>query len=212
MERRKFVLKRACLTIWALLLAAPLSYAQESGPLPPDDGMGHPPPPWESEAREGKRRHKGDSEFPPKGRKKWKGRMEKGFHPGHKGRWKKPPMMLMDERFEKMLPLATLSEDQVIEHAKKWPHFEKVPEQGRERMLERMKKFRKRFRREALHEAKQMELKLEGEKENEFIRAFWQKRIEVDKKLKAELEPRRKELMKQAREDLKKQFGPSKDD
>lgn len=114
---------------------------------------------------------------------------------------------LTDPRFPKMIELAAAPEDRITALLSGLPFFKNAPEEKRAKFLENLHTFRNRLRNEALTYATRQGIQVASEKQGEFIRAFWTKRMEVEKELQAEFAPRRQQLMKQAQEDLVAQFG-----
>jgi|GEM_PF-6520063 len=117
------------------------------------------------------------------------------------------PIPLLDERFPKMIEIAAAPEEKVNALATQIAASQNLPPEMGERILSQMKEFRKRLRDDALQAAKSMNVTLTPEKEGDFIRDYWTKRMEVEKTLHQEVEPRRKQLMDQAREELCQQYG-----
>lgn len=117
-----------------------------------------------------------------------------------------PPVL--DERFEQMLELAVAPEQDVEATMQKWPRLRQLDPEKRARFMEEVARFRERIRSEAVQAGREMGLQLSSDRESEFVRQYWQKRIRVERTLREEMEPRRRELTEQAREELRREFGP----
>lgn len=115
-----------------------------------------------------------------------------------------------DPRFERMLVLAFVPEERVEAELQKWPPYQEADAQGRERVARQVSFFRKRIQGAALREAEQAGIQLAPEQQAAFIRAYWEKRIEVEKRVRAEVEPRLKAEMGRAVAELKNEFSESR--
>ena len=116
-------------------------------------------------------------------------------------------MPLLDERFPKMIEIAAAPEEKVNALAAQIVAARNAPPEKQEEMLGHIMDFRKHLRDEALQSAKRLNIPLTPENEGDYVRAFWTKRVEIEKKLRQEIEPRRKQLMDQSRAELAQQFG-----
>jgi len=121
-----------------------------------------------------------------------------------------PPLLVIDERFKKMIDLALLPESDVEQNIDKLPMVAKMTETEKQKFTEHVKGFRNRIRKEALDKAEKIGITLSAEKQDEFVKNFWEKRIEMEKKLNEEIEPRRKKLMQDILDELSKKYGANK--
>jgi hypothetical protein len=111
-------------------------------------------------------------------------------------------------RGEKMIQLAFTPPAKLEEAVSKWPKWQEMPEDRKKAFLAQIDEFRQNLRKFAMSEAARMKLVIAPEREEEYVRAFWTKRMEVERTLRKEIEPRRKELLETAEASLQKQFGP----
>ncbi|MEM6820689.1 MAG: hypothetical protein AAF558_01935 [Verrucomicrobiota bacterium] len=135
-----------------------------------------------------------------KDRKKFERQIKNRFTP-------KPFLMAGDKRFEKMLQLALADEDQLSNAFDQWPGMESLDDRAKRMFTRRVKGFRDRLRREALEEAKNLEITLEEREKNEFIRSYWQQRMQIERRIRQNAEEELKSSMKPIREGLKKEWG-----
>lgn len=117
------------------------------------------------------------------------------------------PIPLWDERFPKMIEIAAAPEEKVQTLATQIAASRNESPEKQQEIVAHIMEFRKHLRDEALQAAKNMNVRLTPDKEGDFIRTFWTKRMEIEKSLHQEVEPRRKQMLEQAREELSKQFG-----
>ena len=109
--------------------------------------------------------------------------------PELKERWKKLPPEER-ERFSKNL--------------QKWEH---LSDEEKKRLRERGRQVWEQGRQEIDQLASELGVKLSPLQREELIKAYLQKRREIERKIRAETEPRRKELIAEAVQELKKEFG-----
>jgi hypothetical protein len=112
-----------------------------------------------------------------------------------------------DPRFERMLVLAFAPGERIEAELQKWPTYQDAEPENRERMRRQLEFFRNRIQGAALREAESAGLKLPPDQQKDFVRAYWEKRIEVEKRIRAEVEPRLKAEMSAAMAELKKEFA-----
>lgn len=117
---------------------------------------------------------------------------------------------LLDDRFQSMLELATAPESEIKTHLARWPRTKNASPEQKERIEKRALQFREKLRSEALTAAKEMKLSFSGEKESAFIRDYWQKRVEIEKTLCAEVEPKRQYCIEELHQELKQKFSAQK--
>lgn len=114
---------------------------------------------------------------------------EEGAPPELKERWRKLPPEER-EHFSKNL--------------KKW---ENLSDAEKQRLRERGKQMFEQGRKEIEKLISELSVELSPERREEFIKAYLQKRREIERKIREETEPRRKELLAGAAKELKKEFG-----
>ncbi|HEY5792300.1 MAG TPA: hypothetical protein VIS74_03315 [Chthoniobacterales bacterium] len=119
----------------------------------------------------------------------------------------KPPGPPTDykERWEKLPPQEQerLSKH-LTQHLKKW---EDLSEAEKDRLRERGKQLFERGRKEVEKAISQLDFELSPDKRREFIKTYMEKRREIERKLREETEPRRQQLIAEAIQALKKDFG-----
>lgn len=110
----------------------------------------------------------------------------------------------------RLFELGNLPPEKMREALTKWPRFEKMSAEEKERFLARFEEMQMHQRRMALEKADQFGLKLRPEQEQEFVRRYTGRRLEEEKKIWEEMEPRRKKMEESLREEMIKEFGAAK--
>ncbi len=118
------------------------------------------------------------------------------------------PMLhqLSDERFQKVLDLATSPESKLDEALASHPDFSQLPEPSQGQMKQRLLHFRERIRKDALTAAEKLQISLTPENQDAFIRSFWEKKIRIEKEIKQQMQPLKQKLMDEARDELLREF------
>lgn len=117
------------------------------------------------------------------------------------------PGLVGGPEFERMLRLALSSEEDVRSAMDRMPGLIKEGPEGREKMLRRLEGFRRNLRDQAMEAAKELGLDIPSQRERDFVQAYWMQRAKVERTLREEMEPRRRQLMEQVERELKEQFG-----
>lgn len=123
---------------------------------------------------------------------------------------KKPPFMGGKwelELKEKLETLVKLSPQQLDVELQKWPRYQEMDLGERAKLLQRIQEFKDRRRKQAENKARDMGLRLTPEQFAVFEQKFWEKRMQADRQLWQEMEPRRKQLELQLTSELKQEFG-----
>ncbi len=123
---------------------------------------------------------------------------------------KKPPFMGGKwelELKEKLETLVKLSPQQLDAELQKWPRYQQMDLGERAKLLQRIQEFKDRRRKQAENKARDMGLRLTPEQFTLFEQKFWEKRMQADRQLWQEMEPRRKQLEQQINNELKQEFG-----
>lgn len=110
-------------------------------------------------------------------------------------------------QFEKMVELALGPEKDLDTALENWPRIKEKGPEAQERFLKQIENFRRFLKNQAMREAEEMGLKIKPGQEDDFVRGYWKKKLEVDQTLRKETEPRRRELTDKMNEELRKQFG-----
>lgn len=109
--------------------------------------------------------------------------------------------------FERMVFLAFSPPEEVKATIDQLPQFENKGPEPREPLLRRLESFRKNLIEQALRAAEEMNVNVPPAEETNFARSYWRQRIEVERKLREETEPRRRELMEGVKSNLQRDFG-----
>lgn len=109
--------------------------------------------------------------------------------------------------FDRMLRLAFSPDDQVISALEKISNLTDEGPESRDRMLRRVEGFRRMLREQALRDAEEMNLRVSPERESEFVQSYWRGRARVERTLREEMEPRRRQLMDGLAAELRGQFS-----
>ncbi|GAB4243781.1 MAG: hypothetical protein OHK005_08380 [Candidatus Methylacidiphilales bacterium] len=119
------------------------------------------------------------------------------------------PGLVGGPEFERMLRLAFSSEEDVRSAMERMPGLVKEGPEAREKMLRRLEGFRRNLREQAMEAAKELGLDIPPQRERDFVQAYWMQRAKVERTLREEMEPRRRQLLEQAERELREQFGPT---
>jgi hypothetical protein len=111
-------------------------------------------------------------------------------------------------RAERMMQLAFTPPETLDKAFEKWPKWQEMPPEKKKAFIDQIQEFRQNMRKFALAEAVKMKLSIPADKEDAFVKAFWMQRVQVEKALHREMEPRRKQLMEEAEKSLQKEFSP----
>jgi len=118
----------------------------------------------------------------------------------------KPFLMASDPRFEKMLNLALVKEDELEEAIRNWPEYQEMKPIRRQSLERRLANFRERIRSEAMENAESMELTIPAEREDEFIRDYWTARIQIEKEVREMAEAELRERSSQVRKRIQQKW------
>lgn len=118
----------------------------------------------------------------------------------------KPFLMASDPRFEKMLNLALVNENELEEAIETWPKYEEMNPMRRQHLKRRLDNFRDRIRSEAMAKAGEMDLTIPPERENDFIRDYWSSRIRIEKEVRKMAEAELRERSNRVREEIKRKW------
>lgn len=90
----------------------------------------------------------------------------------------------------------------------RWPRFKQMSDAEKMNFRKRLEGFRKVRRQAALHAAKQMGLQIRPDQEEAFLGDFWKGRRKIEETLFREMEPRRRDLESQFREEISSRYAP----
>lgn len=116
-------------------------------------------------------------------------------------------LMASDERFQKMLLLTRTPPDQVQQKLQEWPEYQKMDPQQREKLAKGLEMFRQHITRTALDDAQKLGLTIPPEKEADYIKAYWDKRIAAEMPIRREVEAKLKAARQAIDAELKKEYG-----
>lgn len=111
-------------------------------------------------------------------------------------------------RAERMMQLAFTPPETLDKAFEKWPKWQEMPPEKKKAFIDQIQEFRQNMHKFALAEAAKMKLSIPPDKEDAFVKAFWMQRVQVEKTLHHEMEPRRKQLMEESEKNLQKEFSP----
>ncbi len=106
-----------------------------------------------------------------------------------------------------MFHLMELPPEEVETKLSQWPRFREMSEEDRKEFVNRLHRFRDDQQREALDQARQLGIQVGAGETQAFVREYWRSRRKIEETLRAEMEPRRRQLEKESLEALKAQFG-----
>ncbi|MGF1679542.1 MAG: hypothetical protein ACFCUX_10170 [Candidatus Methylacidiphilales bacterium] len=118
----------------------------------------------------------------------------------------KPFLMAGDERFEEVLSLALVPEEQLDAALTTWMEKRQLDERAKRMMMRRLESFRRRLRDESLMEAQRMGLTLTEDQQSEFIKDYWTRRAAVERTLRQKAEAELKSHMETLNAQLKKDW------
>lgn len=107
----------------------------------------------------------------------------------------KPFLMAGTPQFTQMLKMALLPPDQVEVGMQQWPKYQEMDEMAREELRRNLERFRHRIKQEAMEDAQQQRLVIPPGQEGEFVRLYWEKRIQIETRVRQEAETRMKQEM-----------------
>lgn len=97
--------------------------------------------------------------------------------------------------------------DRLAQELDKLPKFKERPPEEKQRLIQRIQRMYEERKQEALRRAREAGITVPAGREDEFTRAYFKGRREVEETLRREMEPRRQVLEKEAIEALRKAFG-----
>ena len=111
---------------------------------------------------------------------------------------------------ERLVELLQLPKDKLWAELVKWPAFQQMSLQEQAAFLQRLAEMHQRLRTQALKKAADMGLKLSPEEEDAFVASYLKERLEVERQMWQETQPKRRKLEEQLTTDLRQQYGDAK--
>jgi hypothetical protein len=108
---------------------------------------------------------------------------------------------------EKLETLSQLTPQQLDIELQKWPRYQQMDLGERAKLLQRIQEYKDRRHRQAESKARDLGVKMTPEQFATFEKRFWEKRLQADRQLWQEMEPRRKALDQQINSELKQEFA-----
>lgn len=120
----------------------------------------------------------------------------------------KPFLMAGHPEFARMVEAALAPDHQIQQKLQAWPRFQEMDETGRRELRQSFDRFRRRLRDEALEDATARGWTIPPEREADFIRAYWARRIRVEQAIRQRAEQELQTAMDQALRGMEKEFLP----
>jgi hypothetical protein len=111
------------------------------------------------------------------------------------------------EAREKLQVLVRLTDEQLTAELHKWPRYQKMSFGEKAKFLQRIQDIRDHRKNAAANRARELNLNLTPEQQITFEKSYWDKKLQSERALSKETEPRRKELDEQMNQQLLKEFG-----
>jgi hypothetical protein len=111
---------------------------------------------------------------------------------------------------ERLVELLQLPKEKLWAELMKWPTFQQMTLQEQASFLQRLAEMRQRLRSQALKKAADLGLKLTPEQEDAFIVTYLQDRMEVERQMWQETQPKRRKLEDKLAADLRREYGEGK--
>ncbi|NJL19232.1 MAG: hypothetical protein HC901_02785 [Bdellovibrionaceae bacterium] len=118
-----------------------------------------------------------------------------------------PFLLAGDPRFEKMVRLAFLPEEQMLRVFNEWPEARDLPPEVREELPQRLTSFRDRVRHEAVKAAEEWGIALTPENRADFVRAYWEERIRLEREIRTRAQAELEQRQSGIRQNLMTRFG-----
>lgn len=118
----------------------------------------------------------------------------------------KPFLMAGSPQFAQMLKISLLPPDKVEAEMQNWPKFQEMDEPAREEFRRGIDQFRRRIREEALNGAREQKITIPTARETEYVRLYWEKRIQIETRIRQQAEGQLKQEMDTAFRDLRQRF------
>jgi hypothetical protein len=125
----------------------------------------------------------------------------------HPGGFRQEPFLGENRKIMELL--FTVPQDKLAEELDKLPKFKERPAEEKQRLVQRIQRMFEERKQEALARAKAAGIMVPPGREDDFTRAYFKSRREVEETLRKEMEPRRQQLEKEAIDTLRRTFaGP----
>lgn len=121
----------------------------------------------------------------------------------------KPFLMAGHPEFARMIEAALAPESQVAAHLERWPRYQEMDEAARRDLRQGFERMRRRIREEALEDATARGWTIPPEKEAEFVRTYWARRIQVERTVRERAERDWKAAMDQMMAELGRTHAPA---
>lgn len=118
----------------------------------------------------------------------------------------KPFLMAGSPQFAQMLKISLLPPDKVEAEMQNWPKFQEMDEPAREEFRKGIDQFRRRIREDALNGAREQKITIPPARETEYVRLYWEKRIQIETRIRQQAEGQLKQDMDTAFRDLRQRF------
>jgi hypothetical protein len=106
-----------------------------------------------------------------------------------------------------MEKLFQLDDTQAEKELQKWPKYQTMSDEQKNRFRQRLSKMRERRRHVAERKAKELGLTVPPDIMQTFEKSYWEKRLKADHELWKEIEPKRKAADEQVNAEMLKEFG-----
>lgn len=111
---------------------------------------------------------------------------------------------------QRLVELIQLPKDKLWAELVKWPSFQQMTLQEQASFLQKLAEMRQRLRVQALRKAADMGLKLAPEQEDAFIASYLRDRMEVERQMWQDAQPKRRKLEEQLTTELRQEYGEGK--
>lgn len=122
----------------------------------------------------------------------------------------KPFLIAGESQFARMVEAALAPDAELEQELAAWPRYKELDEAGKREMRHGFERFRRRIREEAMEEAASRGWTISPEQEPAYLRAYWTRRIQIERQLRKRAEEEWKASMEQAMADVGREFGSSK--
>ncbi len=108
---------------------------------------------------------------------------------------------------ERLLELLQLPKEKLWDELLKWPTFQQMSLQEQGKFVDRLAEMRQRLRAQALKKAAAMGIQLAPGQEDAFVSSYLKERMEVERQVWQETQPKRHKLEEQLNANLRKEYG-----
>lgn len=129
--------------------------------------------------------------------------------PGHARRMPpfKPFLIAGHPDFTRMLEAALAPPEELEARMSQLPRYQEMDERERQDLRQGIERFRRRVKEDALQDARQRGIAVPEAREAEFVRAYWQRRARIERRVRERAEAEIKTSMAGLEAELKAAFG-----